>query len=122
MKTASLSQLTVEDLVQQFMDIGLEQDRAIKDDNTRKYNALFDRMVAVVDELRARPGDQGRALATLLDHPNLQVRLNAAKVTLAVEPDAARRALEGIRATQWQPQAGDAGMSLWNLDRGFKPR
>jgi uncharacterized protein DUF2019 len=50
------------------------------------------------------------------------VRLTAAKATLAVSPDAARRLLRSIADSKEYPQAGDAGMSLVNLDRGiFKP-
>jgi len=49
-------------------------------------------------------------------------RLNSMKATLALAPDAARRALEALAASREFPQAGDAGMSLINLDRGiFKP-
>jgi hypothetical protein len=63
-----------------------------------------------------------KALDSLFEHPNMQVRLNAAKATLAVAPKAARQALEAIAASRHHPQAGDAGMSLWNLDEGvFKP-
>jgi hypothetical protein len=79
-------------------------------------------MQHVVDELRVRKGDQRRALLALYDHPSVQVRLKAAKATLAVAPLEARAALEAIRASNWQPQALDAGMSLRNLDNGvFKP-
>lgn len=50
------------------------------------------------------------------------MRLNAAKSTLAVDRKAARRTLEAIEATQWMPQAADAGMCLALLDDGtFKP-
>jgi hypothetical protein len=46
----------------------------------------------------------------------------AAKLTLAVAPAAARQMLESIQNSDEQPQAMDAGMCLWNLDRGvFKP-
>ncbi len=48
----------------------------------------------------------------------MQVRVNAAKATLAVAPQQARQMLQAIADSQWQPQAGDAGMCLWNLDRG----
>jgi hypothetical protein len=53
----------------------------------------------------------------------MQVRLKAAYATLAVSPVAARAQLEAIAASGWQPQAGDAGMSILNLDRGiYKPK
>ena len=58
----------------------------------------------------------------LYNYPNMQVRVQAAKLTLAVAPVAARQEPEAIAETHWMPQAGDAGMSLSNLDRGiFKP-
>jgi hypothetical protein len=51
------------------------------------------------------------------------VRLRAVKATMALYPEAARRQLEEIHATDWQPQAGSAGMSLANLDDGiWKPK
>ncbi len=75
-----------------------------------------------MNELKARPGDARHALVSLYQHPNLQVVLNAAKATLAVAPDAARRMIEAIAESKAYPQAGDAGMCLDNLDRGiFKP-
>lgn len=56
---------------------------------------------------------------TLFDHPNMQVRLTAARANLAVDYIAARRELQAIVDDEWFPQAGDAGMTLWNIDRGF---
>jgi hypothetical protein len=48
--------------------------------------------------------------------------MKAALSTLALEPKKARMVLEAISLSQRQPQALQAGMSLWNLDRGvFKP-
>jgi hypothetical protein len=73
-------------------------------------------------ELKARDGDQRRALLKLYDHPNAQVRLKATKATLAVAPEVARRMLETIAESREFPQAGEAGMSIDNLDAGiFKP-
>lgn len=122
MKQSELEAMTVEQLVERFVEIGLAQDRALLDNETGKFNRLYDQMQAVNEELRRRDGDQRRALLSLYNHPNMQVRLKAATTTLAIAPHAARDALEAIKASRWQPQALDAGMSLWNLDRGiFKP-
>jgi len=58
----------------------------------------------------------------LFDHDNFQVRLNAAKRTLAVAPMEARRVIQWIFDSKIYPQAGDVGMCLSNLDDGtFKP-
>jgi len=58
----------------------------------------------------------------LYRHANAQVRLAAAKATLAVAPEDARQMLQRIADSGEFPQAGDAGMCLVALDRGiFKP-
>jgi hypothetical protein len=114
--------MTITELARRFVEIGVAQSRAIDLEDTAKFKTLFDAMIQIEDELKSRPGDQRKALVQLHGHANLQVRLNAAKATLAVAPTASRQALEAIQATGWLPQSGDAGMSLWALDKGiFKP-
>lgn len=109
-------------MIERFVEICLTQNEALLESDTAKFNKLFDRMHEVVSELRSRPGDQRKGLAALYDHPNAQVRLKAATNTLAVAPAEARQVLKLIRERQEHPQALDAGMTLWNLDRGvFKP-
>ncbi|HEY1803723.1 MAG TPA: DUF2019 domain-containing protein [Terracidiphilus sp.] len=115
--------MPVNELVKRFAVIGVEQDKALRADNLEKYKRLCTQMRAVDDELKSRPGDQRRSLLTLYEHPNFQVRLMAAKLTLAVAPEAARRMLELIRQRHHQPQSGDAGMCLWTLEEGiFMPK
>lgn len=117
-----LRDLTNEELVERFADIAIAQDNASIRDETSKYNHLYDQMEAVETELKDRDGDQRQALVPLYEHRNAQVRLCAAKATLAVAPQEARKLLEIISQSHEHPQAGDAGMSLLNLDRGiFKP-
>jgi hypothetical protein len=41
-------------------------------------------------ELKPKPGDHRFALLPLYDHNNMQVRVKAAKATLAIAPEAAR--------------------------------
>lgn len=122
MKTLKLGTATVDELVETFVSLCIAQDRELLRGDVPAINRLFDQIEVVKQELKSRPGDQRGALVPLYQHDNMQVRLKAAKATLAVAPEAARKALVEIKATGWQPQAGDAGMSLWNLDRGvFKP-
>jgi len=108
----------VAELVDRFAVSCVEQNKALFEDEIAKFNRLYGQMVAVRDELKIRPGDQRRALLALFNHPDLQVRLQAAKATLAVEPQAARQMLERIQEWQRQPQTGDAGMCLLGLDDG----
>jgi uncharacterized protein DUF2019 len=122
-KTPDPKKMTVDELIQRFAAIAIEQDRALLYSEIAKYNRLYDQLKAVEDELKGRSNDQRRALLHLYEHPNWQVRLMAAHATLAIEPKAGRGMLESIAASKHFPQAGDAGMSLSNLDRGiYRPK
>lgn len=122
MKSRSLNDATVDELLQEFVLIALQQDKAMLMNDTKKFNPLYWQMDAVKEELKSRDGDQRRVLFSLYSHPNAQVRLKAAKATLAIAPDAARRVLQQVADSKEYPQAGEAGMSLSNLDAGiFKP-
>jgi hypothetical protein len=122
MKRQNLRDMSVDQSVERFTSITLDQDEALRTSSHAKYNRLFDEMEAVKQELRARQGDQRRALLRLYDHPNAQVRLKAVKATLALAPDLARRMLQTIAESREYPQAGDAGMTIDALGRGiFKP-
>ena len=117
MKDVELGAISSNDLVHRFAQIGVAQDRALLGGEIAKFNRLFQQMIDVADELKKRKGDQRRLLLELFDFPNMQVQLQAAKLTLAVAPAEARKQLEAIADTHWMPQAGDAGMSLSFLDR-----
>ena len=122
MKRTGLADMTVDELVRRFEVITLAQDEATRDDDNERYARLFRQMEEVKQELKRRAGDQRRALMSFYDHPNAQVRLKAAKATLAVAPVEARRLIQAIADSHEFPQAGEAGMTLVNLDRGiFKP-
>ncbi len=122
MKRAALGDATVEELVRHFEAIALDQYEAQLDDDTARYSRLFRQMDDVKEELKRRLGDQRRALMVLYVHPNVEVRLKAAKATLAVAPEEARSLIEVIAKSHEFPQAGDAGMTLRALDQGiFKP-
>ena len=113
---------TTNALVEKLATICVEQDNALRVDDFSRYEQLLKKVRAIHDELKSRPGDQRRTLMALYDHPNFQVRLMAAKLTLAVAPDEARRQLQLIYERRHQPQSGDAGMCLWTLAEGiFRP-
>lgn len=122
MRAAVLSKMATEKLVQLFAELAVEQDRALLLRAISTVNKLYDRLEAIKSELKSRPGDQRSALLPLYNHKNMQVRVKAAKATLAIAPQGARAQLEAIRASGWQPQALEAGMSLGFLDDGvYKP-
>jgi hypothetical protein len=109
---------TTDELVDRFAAVCVQQSKALDEDEIAKFNHLYDVMAAIRDELKARPDDQRNALLALFSHHNFQVQLQAARVTLAVAPAESRKLIEKIAASRWYPQAGDAGMTLANLDRG----
>lgn len=115
MKTGDIKNMTVPDLIERFAEICIAQNETLLDNETSEFNRLFDQMQDLVNELRSRPGDQRKALSDLFEHANMQVRLKAAKNSLSVAPEAARRVLEEIANSHHHPQAMEAGMSLWNL-------
>lgn len=115
--------IATSELVHRFADNCIDQNKALFDDDISRFNRLYKTMALIRDELKSRPGDQRKELRTLFDHDDPQVRLQAATAALAVAPLEARSVIKKIAASQRQPQAGDAGMTLWNLDRGvFVPK
>lgn len=122
MKRVNLKTMSVEELVALFIEIARAEDEALLMDDRSGYNKLFEHLNAVKAELKQRPGDQRRALLPLFEHANAQVRLMAAKATLALDPEGARRPLQRLSDAAEGFQTLDAGMCLNNLDRGiFKP-
>ncbi len=122
MRTDNPKTATLDQLLSRYAALGIEQDDALLRENIPDANKLLDRLAEIEDELKSRTGDQRRILLRLYDHPNMNVRLKAAKATLAVTPQSARAALQAIRDSKWQPQALDAGMCLRAIEYGiFKP-
>lgn len=118
-----LSEYAVEDLVDLFLGLSIEMDEAHRGDEIGRYNRLFSRERAVLDELKRRDGDQRHILSRFYDHPNFKVRLNAAHATLAIFPEQARRVFENIAQSGWRNYSGDAASTLSNLSSGFyKPK
>jgi len=121
-KKDRFKELPIEVLVERYAAVGIAQYEAELDSNMRKIKRLIVDIIAIEAELKTREGDGRSALMELYRHPNIQVRLNAARATLAVAPDAGRAQLIAIRDSHWMPQAMHAGMSLRNLDKGmYKP-
>jgi Domain of unknown function (DUF2019) len=122
-RAATLDDLSEEQLVERFLTLSVEQDEAQQYDELARYNRLFSRQRAVIDELKRREGDRRRVLARFYDHANLKVRLNAAHATLALMPQEARKVSEIISQSGLHPCCAEAAGTLGNLDSGFyKPK
>jgi len=118
MRHEGLEAVTVAELVERYAAAGIDEDKAETEDDLPKRNWLCLQMEAIAKELKRRPGDQRRALLVLYSHPNIEVRLMAAKRTLAIAPIEARKMIESIAESNRFPYAGDAGMCLEMLDQG----
>lgn len=111
--------MSFEELLAAFIEISIAQGNAAEEFRNSTFNRLYSRKARIIDELKRRDNDQRRILIALYDHPNVQVRLNAAKSTYALNTPGARTVIQAIADTKVQPWAGDAGMTLWSLDEGI---
>lgn len=117
-----LDKMSVAELVKVFAGLAIEQYDHILLGEVAQINRYYHKLKAVELDLKLRTGDQRCALMSLYDHPNPNVRVKAAKATLALAPTAARQVLETVASTCHGPEILEAGMSLTNLDRGiYKP-
>jgi hypothetical protein len=89
-----LDTLTVDELVAEFEEVCLAQDKELRNARLSKKPDLIRRLFAIDDELKKRGRDARLALMRLYDHPNMHVRLKAARYTLAVAPVPARQLIE----------------------------
>src|SRR5438094_535034 len=108
MKRANFDKMTAEQLLQRFVDISLDQHISLLLMRNAADCRLFNEMLAIVRDLRDRPGDQRRVLIPLLQHPNAQVRMRAAHAALSLAPEATRRTFQIIAHRNELPQAPDA--------------
>jgi hypothetical protein len=111
--------MSMTELVDRFTAAALAQFEAELQSNIAEQNKFIEQGRAIADELKSRAGDQRSALMRLYNHPNVQVRLNAARLTLAVAPTAAREVVQAVADSRKYPQAMDAGMCLWAIDQGI---
>jgi hypothetical protein len=123
MNPAAMKDMSLDRLLKLFVDLALDRDRALLCGDVTRVNELGEALHWISIEMKNREGDQRRALLRLYDHPNIEVRLKAAKATLAVAPEMARRAIQAVAESGEYPQAADARMALRSLDQGtFKPK
>jgi hypothetical protein len=122
MKTPQLRNVSLRKLYERFIFASVDQHKSLVAGDHARYNRLFEEIHDITQELKRRGEDERRALVSLFSDSSAQVRLNAAIATLALEPEAARQALQLISDRNEYPQAPYARDMLWALDRGtYKP-
>lgn len=122
MRINKLSNYSVEQLVDFFLMISREQRDLNVFGPPSKYNRLYDRILAIVEELKSRPGDQRNALRPFLDHLNLQVKMNAAYALLPIAKDEAVAVLRWVAESRHMPFCVDASMSVEAIEEDDFPR
>lgn len=120
MANGRFKSMPTEELAAKFEAICLEQYQCIFEGKNRKYNRLFDKIIAIREELKVR--NERQTLLPFLSHKNRQVRYQAAMATLLISPARAEQTLEQLRDGHEFPQAADASMVLDGLaDGSFTP-
>lgn len=119
MKSADLREMPLERLVLRFVEFAKLREQAELGFQIGKQNRAIGEIWRINAELKSRSGDQRIALTSLFNHPNRQVRCQAALATAYVAPAASRQVLETIIKLGWEPQSSQARERLMDLDSGF---
>lgn len=119
-RNVKLSDLTPEQLLQLYVNVGLAEDAADKRGRLQQSNRLAKQGFEIAAELGRRPGNQRLALLQLYGHPSMRVKYNAARDTWFAANTDSRKKLEEIRDSKWQPYCAEAAMQIRILDGEFE--
>jgi hypothetical protein len=121
----------IHDLVARFAELGIEQDQCGEDEiymeqivpddaePVVRFRRLYREMDAISRELKARGPEARRKLMPLYEHPNLFVRLQAARFSYGAAPEAARKCIQNVADYSMHLYASfNARMCLALLDDG----
>ncbi len=115
MTKARVTEMIIDQLVDRFSQLALRQHDALEFANASQYNALYEQMSAVRDELRRR--GSFAVLERLLTHSNITVRLEAARRLIKDSPSKVRPVAQAIAQTRRLPWAADATGMIEFLDK-----
>jgi hypothetical protein len=122
MKKLELDKLSDDELIVSFSAASKEMGSAILNSEMRRANKTFRYMEEIDHVLRSRGKDARLKLEPLLDDQDRFVRYYAAEYLLGLVPHRARSVLEWNAKCAGDALAGDASMTLHNLDTGvYKP-
>lgn len=96
MKKARLKKLPIDQLVEMTRTISAERMRAIYAGKPKDGNRMFEILVAIHRELRARGVEAQRQLLVLLDDPDLGTRCWAATAVMEFAPGEGERVLTDL--------------------------
>ena len=119
MSASNLGNSDNAELITAFANAAKDMGEAVLDSDNGRANRLFRHMEQIDSILRQRGRQSRLLLVPLLDHQNRFVRYYAAQYLLGLVPNRARAILEWNAKFKFDAIAGDAGMTLDNLDSGF---
>ena len=98
---SGIRDISVQQLLDRFVDVCLDQEDALSDEDYDKFNELYDVRMDIQDELKRRGDKARRSLLRLYDHPNLTVQMFAAAATAG--PQFPARANDGCTHCPMRP-------------------
>ena len=113
-----LEELTIDELIARFILIGEKQYPLTLRGEVKKYNLLVENEGKINKELRRRGIEARLELVKLFIHPNIQVRMNAARRSLGIAREPALNVLRQITKEDFGPFRLDAGMAIALVEDG----
>lgn len=113
-----LDNLTIDELISLFASLSEQQYPLTLNDEVRKSTLLIKKRYEIDRELRKRGIAARLELTKLFMHPNIQVRVNAAKSSLGVAREPALNVLRQITKEDFGPFRLDAGMTIALVEDG----
>jgi hypothetical protein len=105
-------------LIALFGSLSEQQHPLTLNDEVTKINRLVRKQGEIDNELRKRGVEARLALTKLFDHPNIQVRMNAARRTLGVAREPAMAVLRKIMKEDYDAFRFHAGMTVALVEDG----
>lgn len=113
-----LDSLSIDELVRHFVLLSEQQYPFTLNDEGPKATGLIMRRSKINQELQRRGVAARMELTRLFTHPNIQVRLNAAKSSLGVTREAALHVLRQVAREDLGPFRLDARMTIALVEDG----
>jgi hypothetical protein len=107
-----LDKLTVDELVSLFASLGEQQYPFTLNDEVKPANRLIIQQNEIDKELRRRGAEARLQLTKLFTHPNIQVRMNAAKWSVGIARESALSVLRQITKEDFGAFRLSAGMTV----------
>lgn len=122
MMKKNFQDMSSDELVSAYEKIIVEQDKSFLLSKIAKYNREYKIRAAIVDELRARPGDQRQLLVPFLDRREPWMRICVASDTYSLNPERSRQYMQTVVDYPFDPYRGEAASALGGWSRGNTPR